>query len=56
MIGNKETIQNIAVKLTEEQIKSQTYLNGIKDRVIFVLGSKNAVSVQSVFLFYFFCL
>lgn len=40
----KETIQNIAIKIAEEQLKNSN-VNGPKERTIFILGSNGVVSI-----------
>lgn len=39
----KETIQNIAIKIAEEQLKNSS-INGPIERTIFILGSNGVVS------------
>lgn len=44
-VGDKrETIQEIAVKLAEEQLRTLQVVSGPKERTVFVLGSRGAVS------------
>lgn len=44
--GMGGTLQDIAYKIVEDQIKNNTQNdNGTKERTIFVLGSKGVVSV-----------
>lgn len=41
----KETIQNIATKIADEQSKNSNIINGPKERTIFILGSNGVVSI-----------
>lgn len=43
-IPKSDTIQNIAIKIIEEQIRLLKLENGPKERTIFFFGSKGAVS------------
>lgn len=43
-IPKSDTIQNIAIKIIEEQIRLLNLENGPKERTIFFVGSKGAVS------------
>lgn len=40
----RETIQEIAIKLAEEQLRTLQLESGPKERTVFVLGSRGAVS------------
>lgn len=42
---NKETIQEIALKLTQDQVKRKLDEEEPNERTIFVLGSKGVVSI-----------
>lgn len=42
----RETIQNIAIKIAEEQLKNSN-INGPKESTIFILGSNGVVSIQN---------
>ncbi|GAB0100119.1 Cytoplasmic dynein 2 light intermediate chain 1 [Sergentomyia squamirostris] len=39
--SQRETLQEIAIKLAEDQVKSQMILTGPRERAIFILGSPN---------------
>lgn len=45
----KGSIQDIAIKVTEEQIKNRKMFNDSKEKTIFVLGSKSVVSSAMIF-------
>lgn len=40
----KGSIQDIAIKVTEEQVRNRNMSNDSKEKTIFVLGSKGVVS------------
>lgn len=40
----KGSIQDLAIKVTEEQIRNRNMSNESKEKTIFVLGSKGVVS------------
>lgn len=42
----RETIQNIAIKIAEEQLKNSN-INGPKESTIFILGSNGVVSTKN---------
>lgn len=50
-VGIKGTLQEIALKVAEQQMKEQEYENMSKESTIFVLGSKEVVSYINKNLF-----
>lgn len=44
-VGIKGTLQEIALKVAEQQMKEQEFENMSKESTIFVLGSKEVVSL-----------
>lgn len=50
-VGIKGTLQEIALKVAEQQMKEQEYENMSKESTIFVLGSKEVVSYINENLF-----
>lgn len=51
LTGMSGTLQDIAYKIVEDQIKNNTHIdNGSRERTIFVLGSKGVVSIIEIML------
>lgn len=47
--ATKGSIQDIAIKVTEEQVINRKMANESKEKTIFVLGSKSVVSANHFF-------